>query len=148
MYRIHCDRPVIHFNFSQIHFASPHAKVLNRGFCNRGTSCAINNRPRGSIHKPKMGKKLKMPPTMSRIATTRRTPKEDGLSNHRMDCETLTGTRRSIISKYLFNSAFVVAIPALAPDDLQYGKTLPGKLVPRRCNRIAFGKRQRVNSGL
>jgi hypothetical protein len=37
---------------------------------------------------------------MSRNATTKRTAKEDGLRNHRMDPDTLIGTRRWIISKY------------------------------------------------
>jgi hypothetical protein len=38
----------------------------------------------------------------------RRTANEDGTRNQRMNRETPIGTRRSIISKYLFNCAFVV----------------------------------------
>jgi hypothetical protein len=56
---------------------------------------------------PRMGKKLKMPPRMRSTAMARRTANEDGIRNQRMNRETPIGTRRSIISKYLFNSAFV-----------------------------------------
>lgn len=59
---------------------------------------------------PNTGKKLKMPPSMSNIATASRAANDDGLRNQRMKSETLVGTRRLIISKYLFSSAFVAAI--------------------------------------
>lgn len=62
---------------------------------------------------PNTGKKLKMPPRMSNTATASRAAKDDGLRNQRMDCETLVGIRRSIISKYLFNSAFVAAVSVI-----------------------------------
>jgi hypothetical protein len=75
----------LHFTFSHSHFASTHANAPTRGFCNMGTSCAMNSRPRGSIQRPKTGRKLKKPPRMSSNATTRRTANEDGLRNHRMD---------------------------------------------------------------
>ena len=51
-----------------------------------------------------------MPPRMNNIATTRRAAKDDGCRNQRMKRETLVGTRRVIISKYLFSSAFVDGI--------------------------------------
>jgi hypothetical protein len=59
---------------------------------------------------PSTGKKLKMPPRMNNIATTRRAANDDGCRNQRMKRETLAGTRRLIISKYLFSSAFVDSI--------------------------------------
>src|SRR6476620_11645014 len=74
-----------HFTFSHSHFASTHPNAHTKGFCNKGTSCAMNNRPRGNIQRPTTGKKLKIPPRMSSNATTRRTANEDGLRNHRMD---------------------------------------------------------------
>jgi hypothetical protein len=95
-----CAPPPCHENlfrqatFSRSHFASIHANALTRGFCKMGTSCAMNRRPRGSIQMPKIGKKLKKPPRMSSSATRRRTANEDGLRSHRMNWETLIGTRR------------------------------------------------------
>jgi hypothetical protein len=41
-----------------------------------------------------MGRKLKMPPTMSNIATQKRTANEDGSRSHRMNREMPAGTRR------------------------------------------------------
>jgi hypothetical protein len=59
---------------------------------------------------PNTGKKLKMPPRISNKAAASRAANDEGLRNQRMNSETLVGTRRLIISKYLFSSAFVAAI--------------------------------------
>jgi len=88
------ENPFRQATFSRSHFASIHANALTRGFCKMGTSCAMNRRPRGSIQRPKIGKKLKKPPRISSNAMRRRTANEDGLRNHRMNWETLIGTRR------------------------------------------------------
>jgi hypothetical protein len=59
---------------------------------------------------PSTGKKLKMPPRINNIAAASRAVNDDGCRNQRMKRETLVGTRRLIISKYLFSSAFVDGI--------------------------------------
>jgi hypothetical protein len=47
---------------------------------------------------------------MSATATSNRIGNEDGLRSHRMDRDTLAGTRLLIMSKYLSNLAFADAI--------------------------------------
>jgi hypothetical protein len=76
---------LLHFSLSHSHFASTNANEATRGSCSKGTSCAINNKPRGNIQRPKTGKKLKMPPRMRRIAMTRRIANEEGIRNQRMN---------------------------------------------------------------
>jgi len=95
------------------HLASIHLKAMRRGFCRIGMSCAIRRRPRGSIQRPKIGRKLKTPPRMSNPATTTRTQNEDGSRSHRMKADTFVGTRRRSNSKYLSNSALTEAINSI-----------------------------------
>jgi hypothetical protein len=71
----------LHFNVSHSHFLSTHANVATKGFCSKGTSCAINSNPRGNIHMPRTGKKLKMPPRMRSIAMAIRIANEEGIRN-------------------------------------------------------------------
>src|ERR1700738_932702 len=52
------------------------------GFCSMGTPDANKTSPSGSIHSPRIGKKLKIPPTISRMASGIRTSREDGLRSH------------------------------------------------------------------
>src|SRR5215210_8466758 len=78
---------LFHFVLSQFHFASTHASAATIGFCKNGASCAISNRPRGSIQSPKIGKKLKMPPKMNNKATMTRIAKEDGCRSQRINRE-------------------------------------------------------------
>jgi hypothetical protein len=61
------------------HLISIHLNAARRGFCRIGTSCAMRRRPRGSIQRPKSGKKLKMPPRMS-TAADKSDPKRGWLS--------------------------------------------------------------------
>ncbi|MEJ6890557.1 MULTISPECIES: PAS domain S-box protein [Bradyrhizobium] len=91
-------------------------KNTQRCFCRTGMSCAIRRRPRGSIQSPKIGRKLKTPPRMSKQATTTRTKNEDGSCSHRMKVDTFVGTRRRNNSKYLSNSALTEAINSTFSD--------------------------------
>jgi predicted DNA-binding ribbon-helix-helix protein len=75
------------------------------GPCRIGTSCAMRSRPRGSIHKPRTGKMLNTPPTISNTATDRRAQNEDGVRSHRMNPDSLGGIRRSIALRYLLSSS-------------------------------------------
>jgi len=99
-----------HFPFSQTHLPSIQANVATKGFCKKSTSCDINSKPRGNIHRPNTGRKLKIPPKTSMIATITRTANEFGFRNHLIHADSRVGTRRSIIWKYLFSSTCVVAI--------------------------------------
>jgi hypothetical protein len=62
-----------------------------------------------------MGRKLKKPPRISSSAAIRRAENEDGLRNHSIDADILVGSRRLIISKYLFNSVAVVTRTSSMP---------------------------------
>ncbi len=62
-----------------------------------------------------MGRKLKKPPRISSSAAVRRAENEDGLRNHSINADILVGSRRLIISKYLFNSVAVVTRPSSMP---------------------------------
>ncbi|MBB2738788.1 hypothetical protein ABIF44_003161 [Bradyrhizobium japonicum] len=82
-----------------------------RGFCRIGMSCAIRRSPRGSIQRPKRGKKLKMPPRINIPATMTRIQNLDGSRSQRMKVPTFVGTRRSINAKYLFSPNMTEAMP-------------------------------------
>jgi len=56
---------------------------------------------------PNTGKKLNIPPRMNNTATAILAVNDDGCRSQRMKLETFVGTRRWIISKYLFSSALV-----------------------------------------
>ena len=143
----------LHFLLSHSYFLSTHANVDTNGFRRKGRSCAIRSRPRGSIHTPSTGKKLKMPPRTRSTAMTSRTANEDGRRSHRMNLETLVGTRRSITSKYLFSAVFVVVIcqslhcsgGVLAGDNVWIGQRSPkegGQSAQRRIRSPVFGRRK------
>lgn len=74
-------------------------------------SCAMRRSPRGSIQRPKRGKKLKMPPRMSPPATMIRIQSLDGSRSQRMKVPTFVGTERSINVKYLFSPTVTEAMP-------------------------------------
>jgi len=74
-------------------------------------SCAMRRSPRGSIQRPKRGKKLKMPPRMSTPATMIRIQSLDGSRSQRMKVPTFVGTERSINVKYLFSPTVTEAMP-------------------------------------
>ena len=87
------------------HLSSIQLSAIASGFCSIGTSWAISSSPRGSIQRPKMGRKLKIPPTMSRNAAINRIANDEGLRNHWIASATFVGTRRLIIWKNLSSSA-------------------------------------------
>lgn len=74
-------------------------------------SCAMRRSPRGSIQRPKRGKKLKMPPRINIPATMTRIQNLDGSRSQRMKVPTFVGTRRSINAKYLFSPNMTEAMP-------------------------------------
>src|SRR5690606_11553121 len=61
------------------HLRSIQPSIRAIGRCRNGRSCAIRMRPSGNIHSPRTGRKLKIPPMISKIASGMRTSREDGL---------------------------------------------------------------------
>src|SRR3981189_2455780 len=98
--------------------------MLAMGFCSIGTSCANKTSPSGTTKSPRIGKKLKIPPTISRKANGIRTRIEDGLRSQPTNLAGPGGSLPSNQAKCRSSSAFSCSLTEflLNPTEMLTGK--------------------------
>jgi hypothetical protein len=91
-----------HYTFSNSRLASAHVNALIIGFCNKGASCEEQQAKRQQPQ-TKNRQETKEAANDQQQCNDEANRERGRLTQHLINCETLVGTRRSIIAKYLFS---------------------------------------------